>query len=236
MTDHTPETSDAAGQEPPIKLAILPVTPFQQNCSLVWCTRTKKGAVVDPGGDVDRIMQGIEEAGFELEKILLTHGHLDHAGGAMDLKDRTGVPIVGPHKDEKFWLDKIEMQGQQFGLPGGRNCEPDQWLEEGDTVTVGAAEFEVLHTPGHTPGHIVFFHREMKVAIVGDVLFKGSIGRTDFPRGDHDQLIASIREKLWPLGKDVTFVPGHGELSTFGNERMSNPFVADMIFGDDPRA
>jgi hydroxyacylglutathione hydrolase len=216
-----------ADQPTPLKAAILPVTPFQQNCSLVWCTETNKGAVIDPGGEVDRILSAIEEAGFELEKILLTHGHLDHAGGAMDLKDRTGVPIVGPQKDEAFWLDQITAQSQQFGLPGGRDCTPDQWLEDGGTVTVGNLEFDVIHCPGHTPGHVVFVHKPSKLAIVGDVLFQGSIGRTDFPKGDHDTLIRSITEKLWPLGEDIAFIPGHGPMSTFGQERQHNPFVGD---------
>ncbi len=219
--------------EPPLKAAVIPVTPFQQNCSLVWCTKTMKAAFVDPGGDVDKLVAAADEAGVTVEKILLTHGHLDHAGGAADLSDHYGgLPIEGPQKEESFWLDQMEKQGEMFGFADVRECQPDRWLEEGDTVTVGEATFEVLYCPGHTPGHVVFFHRGSNLAWVGDVLFQGSIGRTDFPRGDHAQLIASIRDKLWPLGDDVTFVPGHGPLSTFGHERQTNPFVGDNAISE----
>ncbi len=214
--------------EPPLRVAVVPVTPFQQNCSLVWCTKTLKAAFVDPGGDVDKLVAAAGEAGVTVEKILLTHGHLDHAGGAASLSEHYGgLPIEGPQKEESFWLDQMDEQGKMFGFPDVRECQPDRWLEEGDTVAVGEAIFEVLYCPGHTPGHVVFFHRPSNLAWVGDVLFQGSIGRTDFPRGDHAQLIASIRDKLWPLGDDVTFVPGHGPLSTFGHERKTNPFVGD---------
>lgn len=227
MTDDTNPAHETAA-EPPLKAAVIPVTPFQQNCSLVWCTKTMKAAFVDPGGEVDKLLDAAREAGVTLEKILLTHGHLDHAGGAAELSERAGgLPIEGPQKEESFWLDQMEEQGKMFGFAEARECQPDRWLEEGDTVTVGEATFEVLYCPGHTPGHVVFFHRESNLAWVGDVLFQGSIGRTDFPRGDHAQLISSIREKLWPLGDDVTFVPGHGPLSTFGHERQTNPFVGD---------
>jgi len=210
-----------------MKAAILPVTPFAQNCSLIWCTETNKGAVVDPGGDLDRILEAVEGQGFEIEKILVTHGHIDHAGAVADLAERLGVPIEGPQKEDKFWIDQLHEQGDRFGFAGARSFTPDRWLEDGDEVTVGNVTLAVRHCPGHTPGHVIFYNAETNVAIVGDVLFKGSIGRTDFPRGDHAALISSIRERLWPLGDDVVFVPGHGPLSTFGEERESNPFVGD---------
>ncbi len=208
-----------------LKAAVLPVTPFQQNCSLLWCAETLNGAVVDPGGDVPRIMEMIENQGVTLEKVLLTHGHMDHAGGAADLAEAFGVPIEGPQLEERFLLEALDRQGAQFGLPGGRNVEPDRWLSEGDTVTVGKLVFDVIHCPGHTPGHVVFFNADARFAVVGDVLFKGSIGRTDFPRGDHETLLRSIKLKLFPLGDDITFLPGHGPLSTFGEERRTNPFL-----------
>lgn len=210
-----------------LKATIVPVTPFEQNCTVLWCEETMKGAVVDPGGDLDRIMGVVEKHGVTLEKILLTHGHLDHAGGAAELAEKLGLPVEGPEQEETFWLDSIAEQGAKWGLPGGRNVTPDRWLEDGDTVTVGNLTLDVIHCPGHTPGHVVFFHKPSKLAIVGDVLFKGSIGRTDFPRGDHETLIMSITRKLWPLGDDITFVPGHGPVSTFGEERRTNPFVGD---------
>ena len=210
-----------------LKALIIPVTPFVQNCSLVWCTETNKAAVIDPGGDLDKIDQAIQETKVELEKILITHGHLDHAGGTADLAERHDVPIIGPHKEDKFWIDQLDQQGHMMGIEAGRVFTPDQWLKDGDKVTVGNISFDVKHCPGHTPGHVVFVHRPQKVAFVGDVLFKGSIGRTDFPRGDHATLIASITQKLWPLGDDIVFVSGHGETSTFGAERATNPFVSD---------
>ncbi|HQF29847.1 MAG TPA: MBL fold metallo-hydrolase [Hyphomicrobiales bacterium] len=210
-----------------MQAAVLPVTPLQQNCSLIWCAATKKAAVIDPGGDVDEIVAALGKQGLTLEKVLLTHGHFDHAGGAAELAEMFGVPVEGPQEEEKFLLDVVEMQGFKWGVAGGRNVEPDRWLTDGDTVTVGELTLDVIHTPGHTPGHVVFFHAPSRFAIVGDVLFKGSIGRTDFPRGDHDTLIRSIKEKLLPLGDDVTFLPGHGPLSTFGNERRTNPFLQD---------
>lgn len=235
MTDRTdmPEQdADRPEAEPPIRAGVVPVTAFQQNCSVIWCTKTKKGAVVDPGGDLDTIMGAVEKQGIELEKILLTHGHLDHAGAATELKERTGLRIEGPQKEEIFWLEQLQEQGDTWGLPGCRDCTPDRWLDDGDTVTVGEQTLEVIHCPGHTPGHVVFFHREAGLAIVGDVIFQGSIGRTDFPRGNHEQLIDSIREKLFPLGDDITFIPGHGPTSTFGIERQSNPFVSDLAVGE----
>ena len=213
----------------PLRVAIIPVTPFQQNCSLVWCTETMRGAVIDPGGDLDRIEQVIADQGVTLEKILITHGHLDHAGGAADLAERQGVPIEGPEREDDFWIERLGDQGRQYGMAHCRPFSPDRWLQDGDRVTIGHQTLEVYHCPGHTPGHVVFFHRGMKLAFVGDVLFQGSIGRTDFPRGDYAQLIRSITGKLWPLGGDVTFVPGHGPASTFGRERQVNPFVGDDV-------
>ncbi len=213
--------------EPALKAAIIPVTPFQQNCTLLCCTQTMRGAVVDPGGEIDRILEAAAEQAIELEKIFLTHGHIDHAGGAAELAETAGLPIEGPQIEDRFWIDGIAEQGRQFGLFGARPFTPDRWLEDGDTVAFGQIELDVLHCPGHTPGHVVFVHAPSHLALVGDVLFQGSIGRTDFPRGDYDTLIASIRGKLFPLGDDVTFIPGHGPPSTFGEERLSNPFVKD---------
>ncbi len=206
---------------------IITVTPFAQNCSLVWCQETRRGAVVDPGGDIPRILRVVESNGVELEKILVTHGHVDHAGAVAELAERMSLPVEGPQREDGFWIDAMSQQSRMFGLPNARTFSPDRWLEHGDTVSVGKAELEVLHCPGHTPGHVVFFFRPGRLAIVGDVLFQGSIGRTDFPRGDYDTLIASIRQRLWPLGDDVAFIPGHGPMSTFGAERRSNPFCGD---------
>ncbi len=210
-----------------LKAVIIPVTPFQQNCTLFWDPETMKGAVVDPGGDLDRIVENIEKNNVELEKILITHGHMDHAGGTLDLAERFGVPIEGPHKDDIFWIDKLEEAGKQYGIPG-RIFTPDRWLEGNDTVTVGNLTLDVRHCPGHTPGHVIFYHEPSKLAIVGDVLFQGSIGRTDFPKGNHQQLLDSIKNELWPLGDEINFVPGHGQMSTFGHERKMNPFVSDF--------
>lgn len=212
-----------------MKLAVIPVTPFQQNCTLLVCEETMRGALVDPGGDVDRILSGVEQVGVSLEKIFLTHGHMDHAGAAGELAERLNLPIEGPHIGDKFWIDSMPQQARQFGLPPVRSFTPDRWLNDGDQVQFGAITLEVIHCPGHTPGHVVFFSPGARLAQVGDVLFQGSIGRTDFPGGNHDQLIRSIREKLWPLGDDVVFVPGHGPMSTFGDERRSNPFVRDGV-------
>ncbi|HEY3947563.1 MBL fold metallo-hydrolase [Phenylobacterium sp.] len=213
----------------PIRALIAPVTPLQQNCTIVWCARTLKAAIIDPGGEVDRLLGAIADQGLTLEKIWITHGHLDHAGGAAALQAKTGVPIEGPHPDDAFWIDQIDASGAKWGMPDARGFIPDRWLHDGDVVTLGETEFEVYHCPGHTPGHVIFFHRETRFAQVGDVLFQGSIGRTDFPRGNHAQLIEAITTKLWPLGNDVRFVPGHGPMSSFGQERATNPFVADEI-------
>jgi hydroxyacylglutathione hydrolase len=218
---------------PPISALIAPVTPLQQNCTVVWCTATRKAAVIDPGGEVDRLLAIIAQEGLQLEKIWVTHGHADHAGGVQALREATGVPVEGPHPDDRFWIERIPVDALRWGMDG-REFEPDRWLQDGDVVQLGEVEFEVIHCPGHTPGHVVFFNRAARFAQVGDVLFKGSIGRTDFPRGDHDALIAAITQKLWPLGPDVQFVPGHGPMSTFGAERASNAFVADRVLARAP--
>ncbi len=217
--------------EASLRVAIIPVTPFEQNCSLVWCTETMRGAVVDPGGDVDEVIAAADDNKVSVERILVTHGHLDHAGAVADLAERLGVPIEGPQREDGFWIESLVEAGRNYGMPHCRPFTPDRWLADGDVVSVGAQRFQVLHCPGHTPGHVVFFHAGAKLAFVGDVLFRGSIGRTDFPRGDHGSLIRSIRTKLWPLGDDVTFVPGHGPASTFGFERQNNPFVGDDVVG-----
>ena len=210
-----------------LRATVIPVTPFAQNCSIVWCERTKAGAVIDPGGDLDQVLAAARENGVHLEKILLTHAHIDHAGGTAELARKLQLPIEGPHPGDQFWIDQLPEQARMFGFPRCDQFTPDRWLDEGDRVQVGDIEFQVRHCPGHTPGHVVFYSAPDKVAFVGDVLFAGSIGRTDFPGGDYDTLIRAIREKLFPLGDDVRFVPGHGPMSTFGEERRSNPFVGD---------
>ncbi len=212
-----------------MKAVVVPVTPFEQNCTILWCTETMKGAVVDPGGDIDQILKVAEENEVIIEKILITHAHIDHAGGAGEMAERLGVPIEGPHKDDDFWIQGLPRQSQEYGFPPAQTFVPERWLEGGDSVSVGNLKLDVVHCPGHTPGHVVFYSPDQKLAIVGDVLFQGSIGRTDFPKGDHQTLLDSITQKLWPLGDDVTFVPGHGPASTFGNERKSNPYVADNV-------
>ena len=205
--------------------AIIPVTPFQQNCTLLWCTDTRRAAVIDPGGDLDRVRAGIAQAGVTVEKILLTHGHIDHAGGATALKESLDVPIEGPHRADLFLLEHLAEIGRAYGIAGARNVTPDRWLDEGDQVSVGALGFDVLHCPGHSPGSVVFVNGEDRFAVVGDVLFRGSVGRTDLPGGDHAALIRSIRTKLLPLGDDVAFLCGHGPASTIGAERAGNPFL-----------
>ncbi len=209
-----------------MRYRILPVTPFEQNCTVFWCEKTRQAAVIDPGGDVDRILAVLAAEGLTLSKVLITHGHIDHAGGAAALAERTGVPIEGPHPDDAFWIEGMAQQSRMFGFPECAPFVPARWLQDGDRVSFGEVELAVLHCPGHTPGHVVFFHTDSKLAQVGDVLFQGSIGRTDFPRGDHAALIASIKEKLFPLGDDVEFIPGHGPMSSFGEERRYNPFLS----------
>lgn len=210
---------------------IIPVTPYQQNCTLLWCDQTKKGAIIDPGGEVDELIAAAAANGVSVEKIFLTHGHLDHASGAAELKRRTGATLEGPHRDDIFLLEALGEHRSKPGFAHAEPCMPDRFLDDGDTVSVGAVSFEVVHCPGHTPGHVVLVQRGAKIAFCGDVLFKGSIGRTDFPRGDHPALIRSIVEKLWPLG-DMAFVPGHGPMSSFAEERRSNPFVSDHALNE----
>lgn len=209
-----------------LRAGVIPVTPFQQNCTILFDEELKNGVVVDPGGEVDRIRRAIDENGIAVEAIWLTHGHIDHAGGAMDLKDALSVPLIGPHEDDRELLANLENQARMFGLDQSvRNVTPDRYLSEGETVSFGDHVFEVLHCPGHAPGHVVFFNRKARFAHVGDVLFNGSVGRTDLPGGDHDALIRSIREKLLPLGDDIGFLCGHGPGGRFGDERRSNPFL-----------
>ena len=213
-----------------IQALVNPVTPFAQNAPIIFCSETNKCAFVDPGGDADFLLQIAKENNLIPEKILLTHGHADHAGAAMEIAQILNIKIEGPHKEDKFLLDSLQSQGEMFGMQA-RNCVPNKWLEDGDTVTVGNSMLDVIFTPGHTPGHVIFFSNDSNLALVGDVIFRGSIGRTDLPRGNHQDLINSISKKLWPLGNDVEFICGHGPNSTFGNERTSNPFVSDVALG-----
>lgn len=208
----------------PLKAAIVPVTPLEQNCTLIWDAATKAGAVVDPGGDLDRVHAAIAETGITVGKILLTHGHIDHAGGAAELAAALGVAIEGPHEADRFLLDDLAAQGRAYGFPS-RNVTPGRWLRDGDTVEAARATFEILHCPGHSPGSVVYVNKAQKFALVGDVLFRGSIGRTDFPYGDHASLIGAIKTKLLPLGDTFAFICGHGPGSTLGLERQSNPFL-----------
>lgn len=212
-----------------MKYQIIPVTPLQQNCSLLYCEQTMRAAVVDPGGEIERILAIANEVGVEIEKILVTHPHLDHIGGVAELTKRLQLPIEGPHKEDQFWIDTIAQQCKMFNFPPLEGFTPDRWLKQGDQVTFGNITLDVLHCPGHTPGHVVFFHKDDGIAIVGDVLFQGSIGRSDFPKGDHDTLINSIKERLLPLGDHVQFIPGHGPMSTFGEERLHNPYFKNNI-------
>lgn len=213
---------------PPLKAAIIPVTPLQQNCTLLWCTETMRGAFCDPGGDLDRLKAAAAQHGVTIEKIILTHGHIDHCGSAGILAEELGVPIEGPHEDDLFWIARLEDDGMRYGVPG-KPFQSDRYLVDGDTVTVGNLTLNVRHCPGHTPGHVVFHHPESKLALVGDVLFQGSVGRTDFPLGNTQQLLDSITQRLWPMGGDTHFVPGHGPMSTFAHERATNPFVGDRV-------
>jgi len=213
-----------------MKYQIIPVTPYQQNCSLIWCNKTMKAAVIDPGGDRERILAEVNKLGVTLEKVLLTHGHIDHVGAAKRLAEHLGIQVLGPHKDDEFLLETLPEESKEFGFPACEILVPDEYLDDGVSISVGELTLTVIHCPGHTPGHVVFYSENDKRAWVGDVLFHGSIGRTDFPRSNHQDLINSITKKLWPLGREVEFVPGHGPISTFGNERDQNPFVADQLF------
>jgi len=214
-----------ATPEDRLKAAIVHVTPFEQNCTLIWDEATKRGAVVDPGGDVERIEAAIAQVDLTVEKIVLTHGHLDHVGGAVELRDKLGVKIEGPHIADKFLMDGVEEQAARYGLSGMRNATSDRWMEEGETLTIGGHDFEIFHCPGHSPGSLVYVNRPNRFALVGDVIFRGSIGRTDFPYGDHDALINAIKTKLFPLGDEIAFICGHGPMGQLGMERQSNPFL-----------
>jgi glyoxylase-like metal-dependent hydrolase (beta-lactamase superfamily II) len=213
----------------PLNAVIVPVTALQQNCTLLWCTKTMRGAFVDPGGELDRLLGVAAQHGVTIEKLLVTHGHIDHCGLTGVLRDRLGVPIEGPHPDDKFWIDMAPTVGAQYGIAGAAAFTPDRWLGQGDTVTVGELTLDVHHCPGHTPGHVIFHHAPSNLAIVGDVLFQGSIGRTDFPMGNHADLINAITTRLWPLGGQTAFIPGHGAMSTFAQERRTNAYVADAV-------
>jgi len=210
-----------------MKYRIIPVTAYQQNCSLLICQQTNKAALIDPGGDIELLLAAIKQEGVELESILVTHGHLDHVGGVAELAEKLTLPIIGPHQADDFWIQNLPEQIRVFDFPHSNSFTPNRWLNDGDTVKVGDEVLQVIHCPGHTPGHVVYFSEASKVAWVGDVLFKGSIGRTDFPKGNHQTLINSIKNKLWPLGTDVAFVPGHGPMSTFGEEMLNNPYVGN---------
>lgn len=214
-----------------LQCEIIPVTPFAQNCSLIWDTQTMRGALIDAGGEIERLLARAAHHGVTVEKLLVTHGHLDHASGVADLAEQLELPIEGPQEGDRFWIEGLPEAAARYGFPPARSFEPTRWLAHGDRVSVGSLELDVLHCPGHTPGHVVFHHAPSQLAFVGDVIFAGSIGRTNFPRGDHQALLDSIRQRLFPLGDAVRFVPGHGPISSFGEERRSNPFVADARFG-----
>jgi hydroxyacylglutathione hydrolase len=213
-----------------MKFQVIPVTPFEQNCSVVWCETTREAAIVDPGGEIERLLQVIDDEGLKLVKILITHGHVDHAAATAALARHAKVPIEGPHPGDEFWIQRLPTDAANYGFPTAESFIPDRWLGQGDTVTLGNLTLDVRHCPGHTPGHVVFVHQPSRLALVGDVLFKGSVGRWDFPGGNQQDLVRSIRENLFPLGDDIRFLPGHGPMSTFGDERRSNPFVADRLF------
>ena len=210
-----------------LKYLTIPVTAFQQNCSLLWDDQTLQAAVIDPGGDLEVLLDAVQKLGLKLEQVWVTHGHLDHCSGAADLAEQLGLPIVGPHRGDQFWIDGLPMAAMNYGFPPARTFTPTRWLEDGDTVTLGSHTLNVRHCPGHTPGHVVFHSPEMGRAFVGDVLFAGSIGRTDFPYGDTAALLNAIRTKLFPLGDHIQFLCGHGPASSFGAERQSNPFVGE---------
>ncbi|MEE9346637.1 MAG: MBL fold metallo-hydrolase [Robiginitomaculum sp.] len=234
LTESLIMTNSSKDSAPAIALdmRIIPVTPFSQNCTLLWDKNTMEGVLIDPGGEADKLMETAKELGVTVKQMWLTHGHLDHAGGAEDIRDALSIEIIGPHKDDQFWMDMIEESWAKYGHAGmGRNCKPDRYLEDGDTLSLGGAVFDISHCPGHTPGHVVIHNKDMQIAFVGDVLFKDSIGRTDFPKGNHQDLLDSITGKLWPLGNGMRFVPGHGPMSSFGQERQSNPYVADRVIG-----
>jgi glyoxylase-like metal-dependent hydrolase (beta-lactamase superfamily II) len=211
-----------------LRYRTVPVTPFQQNCSIVWDEDSRRAAIIDPGGDIDLLLAEAERLGVQLEQIWLTHAHIDHAGATAELAERLALPIIGPHRADQFWIDMLPQQSQMFGFPPSKLFTPTRWLEDGDTVELAGHALHVRHCPGHTPGHVVFHSPELQRAFVGDVLFAGSIGRTDFPQGDHDTLIASIQQRLWPMGDETVFIPGHGPESSFGRERRTNPYVRDV--------
>ncbi len=203
----------------------IPVTSFQQNCSLLWCDETNEAVLVDPGGDVNRLLKVVDELKLSLNAIWLTHGHLDHVGGTGTLKKQLNLPVIGPHKEDAFLINALPMQCKMFGFAPVEDFTPDRWLEEDDVLSVGNEELDIIFSPGHTPGHIILKHEKQKLLWVGDVLFKHAIGRTDFPRGDHQQLLTSIKNKLLTLSDDFRFIPGHGPESTIGEERLHNPFL-----------
>ena len=221
--------TDSLALHPEFQIRVIPVTPLQQNASLIWSTETMDCAFVDPGGEIDRLMAAADELGVKIVAVWLTHGHIDHVGAATAVKERTGCPIIGPHKDDQWLLDEVEVQSVKYGITEGKNVQPDRFLEDGDTVELAGLQFGVLHCPGHSPGHVVIYQHEGAFAFVGDVLFRGSVGRTDLPRANHSQLINSVTQKLWPLGNQIRFLPGHGPMSTFEQERIDNPFVGDQV-------